>query len=416
MPVSSSVRTLLTTYRSRHSMNGQACVPGLVFCLVLVIVLAAGGAVNAAETEFRALWVLRNTLVSRHEIDLMLTQAQEAGFNVLLAQVRGRGDALYASSIEARSELLTDDSFDGLAYMIAEAHARNMEVHAWLNVFFVWAAPSMPVDPRHVLNAHPEWVAVRSDGRSLLDLSRREIEAMGIQGVFLSPGNPQVREHLRAVVKELVERYDLDGIHLDYMRYPNVDVGYDVATRTEFMRAYGVDPLEFATDGQAAAELLGEKGILDLQALWGEWRESDVESLVEDIYLDMKAIRPAARLSAAVLPDTHSAVAKHAQDWPSWLRRGILDFAVPMCYSASTRAVKDQVVAIKNAMGENKFYPGIAMYNQSSGRVVEKVRALRKVGVRGFSMFCYDPERSRRHILRALSRTVFSTPADPWND
>jgi uncharacterized lipoprotein YddW (UPF0748 family) len=398
-------------------MNGQAWTPGLVLFLTLTMLLVYGGTLEAAgETEFRALWVLRSTLVSRAEVDRMLVQAREGGFNVLLVQVRGRGDALYRSSIEPRSELLVDEAFDGLAYLIREGHRHGMEVHAWVNVFFVWAATRMPVDRKHVLHSHPEWISVRSDGRSLLELSRREIEAMGIQGVFLSPGNPEVREHVRAVVRELVERYAVDGIHLDYVRYPNMNVGYDTATRTEFMRAHGVDPLELATDSETLAGLLGKKGVLDLRAIWGEWRVRDVESLIENLHFDMKALRPAARLSAAVLPDTHSAVAKHAQDWPSWLRRGILDFAVPMCYSASTRTVKNQVAAMKKTVGESKFYPGIAMYNQSSGRVVEKVRALRKLGVRGFSMFCYDPERSRRHILRALSRTVFSSPTDPWRN
>ncbi|KPJ60938.1 MAG: hypothetical protein AMJ46_04410 [Latescibacteria bacterium DG_63] len=405
------------THRLRRIAHGQVRLPGHVLLLALMMLLLMTGVPEALpEPEFRALWVLRNTLVSRANVDRMLAQARRGGFNVLLVQVRGRGDALYDSSIEPRSELLTNDGFDGLAYVIAEAHKHDMEVHAWLNVFFVWAAPQMPVDARHALLSHPDWIAVRSDGRSLLELSRREIEAMGMQGIFLSPGNPEVREHLRAVIRELVERYDVDGVHLDYIRYPNMDVGYDFATRTEFMRHHGVDPLELATEGQTLTELFGERGVLDLRALWKQWRIRDIAGLVEAVRFDIKALDPRVKLSAAVVPDSHSAVAKYAQNWPAWLERGILDFAVPMCYSASTRAVKDQVAAIKDSVGDEEFYPGIAMYNQSSGRVVEKVRALRKIGVRGFSMFCYDPEHSREHIFRALSRTVFSSPVSPWSN
>jgi uncharacterized lipoprotein YddW (UPF0748 family) len=199
-------------------------------------------------------------------------------------------------------------------------------------------------------------------------------------------------------------------MHLDYVRYPNMDVGFDAATRTEFMRVHAVDPLELVADSQELVELLGKKGVVDLRGRWSEWRARDVESLVQALSSDIRELRPSMKLSAAVVPDVQSAVVKHGQNWPSWLEQGILDFAVPMCYSASTRTVKNQVTAIKSLVGVERFYPGIAMYNQSSSRVVEKVRALRKIGVRGFSMFCYDPEHSRRHIFRALSRSVFSSP------
>ena len=153
-----------------------------------------------------------------------------------------------------------------------------------------------------------------------------------------------------------------------------------------------------------------------MQALWAEWRAGDVDDLIESIHVEMRTLDPNVKLSAAVVADVHSAVAKHAQNWPSWLERGILDFAVPMCYSASTRSVKNQAVAIKKVVGKGRFYPGIAMYNQSSGRVVEKVRVLRKMGIQGFSMFCYDPDHSRRHVFTGLSQTVFSAPATAWSD
>jgi uncharacterized lipoprotein YddW (UPF0748 family) len=365
------------------------------------------------KLEVRALWVLRNTLVSRDEIDRMLRRAKEAGFNLLFVQVRGRGDAYYKSSIEPRAELLSKNVFDPLAYLIAEAHRNRFSVHVWLNTLLVWSAPQSPANVRHVVLSHPNWVAVRSDGKSLAELSRKEIEAMGIEGVFLAPGNPAVREHIRAVVRELVANYDVDGIHLDYIRYPNMTVGYDEGTRTEFMRRYGVDPDQIANDREAMIELFGKIGLQDLGLLWEKWRVSSVDALVDSVRSDLRTLNPKVRLSAAVIADSRSAIGRHGQDWPAWLRRGVLDFVVPMCYSASTQFVRNQVLAIRNLADEKRFYPGIAMYNQSPGRVVEKVRALRKMGVSGFSMFCYDPERPRSAVLRELSRTVFEEPAMP---
>ncbi len=357
--------------------------------------------------EFRALWVLRNTLVSSSRIDEMLRQAASSGMNVLFVQVRGRGDALYTSTLAPRSELLSDAGFDPLAYTVARAHSMGLEVHAWLNTFLVWSAPQPPRNQSHILLSRSHWVHVRADGRSLMGLSRPEIEAMGAEGVFIAPGNPDVRTHIRAVVRELVERYDLDGIHLDYVRYPSMEVGYDAATRTEFMRRYGVDPAYLASPG-VVEKAYGDAGARHLRALWSDWRQEGVTELVRALRTDLNEVRPSVKLSAAVIAEANVGRTRHAQDWPSWLSEGILDFAVPMCYSASTSFVKKQVGDIKELVGERKFHVGLAMYNQSPARVVEKVRALRRIGVRGFSFFCYDPESRRNHILRELGRTVFS--------
>gem|GEM_PF-113773 len=436
--------TLIDRNKIAFKADGQATVLGLfvyavqivaliiaLTCLLFGGVFAArsGGSSSGADrraefralsavdqgTELRALWVLRNTLVSRGEIDRMLHQAREAGFNILFVQVRGRGDAFYKSSIEPRAELLTNEGFDPLAYLISQAHGSGLEVHLWLNTFLVWSAPWKPANSGHVMISHPDWVAMRADKKSLSELSREEIESLGIEGVFLAPGNPEVREYLRSIVRELVQNYDADGIHLDYIRYPDMTVGYDDATRTEFMRRYGVDPEQIEGDRGVAA-LLGEKGRRDLGILWEKWRVSSVDALVDSVHGDLKALKPRVKLSAAVIADSRSAIGKHAQDWPAWIKRGAIDFAVPMCYSASTRFVVNQVGGIKSLVGEDKFYPGIAIYNQSPGRVAEKVRVLRNMGIKGFSMFCYDPERPRSTVFRELSRTVFMTPSRPWMD
>ncbi len=358
--------------------------------------------------EFRALWVLRNALVSRPAIDNVVRQASDNGFNALFVQVRGRGDALYDSRIEPRSELLDDLGFDPLAYVVDRAHAAGLEVHVWLNAFLVWSAPQPPRSSDHVVLAHPDWVHVRADGRSLLELSRSEIDGMGAEGVFVSPGNREVRERLTAVVRELAERYDIDGVHLDYVRLPSMDVGYDVASRTEFMRRYGVDPLDLVRSEREVERLYGDDGLRNLKSLWTGWRSSSVTESVASVVFAIREVKPSLKLSAAVIADVTAATTKYGQDWPSWLQSGLLDFAVPMCYSASTSFVKRQVGRIKDSARDKTFYPGLAMYNQSPTRVVEKVRVLRTLGVGGFSFFCFDPEQPRGYTLRALGETVFS--------
>lgn len=408
------MRLPFTVYGTRY---GRAVTLGLlVSWLVAALLLcrpcpvAASAAERSPDSagEFRALWVLRSALVSEVRIDNMIRRARADGFNTLLVQVRGRGDALYDSRIEPRSELLSDTRFDPLAYVVYRAHSVGLEVHVWLNAFLAWSAPQPPRSRDHVVLAHPEWIHVRADGRSMLELSRPEIEGMGAEGVFLSPGNPEVRERLRAVVRELVERYDVDGVHLDYIRLPSMDVGYDVASRTEFMRRYGVDPLEMERTGRAVERLYGDDGLRNLKSLWTGWRSASVTESVASVLSDIREIKPSVKLSAAVIADVTAATTRYGQDWPAWLKSGLLDFAVPMCYSASTGFVKRQVGRIKDVVGDGTFYPGLAIYNQSPARVVEKVRTLRTLGVGGFSFFCYDSDQPRDYTLRALGESVFS--------
>src|SRR5512147_143475 len=114
---------------------------------------------TALSGEIRALWVVRNTLTSPEKIHQMVERAATAGFNTLIVQVRGRGDAYYKSHREPRAIELKDQpkDFDPLAVTIAEAHQRGLKVHAWLNTSLLANLDALPEDPKHVFNKHPEW-------------------------------------------------------------------------------------------------------------------------------------------------------------------------------------------------------------------------------------------------------------------
>src|SRR5687768_15199063 len=129
---------------------------GLIF---FTPVLAAQPASN---DEVRALWVVRTTLTSPDKIHQLVNAAADNGFNTLIVQVRGRGDAYYNSRVEPRAAELKDQpaSFDPLALTIAEAHRRGLKVHAWINTNLLANLDTLPTAPTHVYNRHPEWLAV----------------------------------------------------------------------------------------------------------------------------------------------------------------------------------------------------------------------------------------------------------------
>ncbi|MDI6808090.1 MAG: family 10 glycosylhydrolase [Candidatus Eisenbacteria bacterium] len=361
--------------------------------------------------ERRALWVVRTTLTSPEKIEQMVREAKKANFNMLFVQVRGRGDAYYSSSIVPPPEDMNRSGFDPLSLVITRAHSAGLEVHAWVNVFLTWSKPTKPVSPDHAVNLHPEWFGAFPDGRSFVSISREELGRRSIEGLFLSPGNPDVREYIRAVVSEIVEKYAVDGIHLDYVRFPTLKSGFDEISRREFMRVYYVDPLSLETGPGAVLDYFGAPGLADLAGKWKNWQIECVTETVKGIGEVIRRERPGIVFSAAVMPDSDASRDLHGQDWVSWVRNGYLDFAVPMCYSRSSEVIERQLRKAVQSAGKDRVMAGIAVYNQHSRSAVEKIRIARRLGVLGVSLFSYDSVGERKEYLQSLRRDVFQSPA-----
>jgi uncharacterized lipoprotein YddW (UPF0748 family) len=369
-----------------------------------------------AQEETRAIWVVRYSLTSTGSVDRVVEIATQMNANTLLVQIRGRGDAYYLSDLAPRAEEMESKprDFDPFTRMIERAHAQGLEVQAWINVYLVWSAGRPPRSALHVVNAHPEWIAVRSDGQKLVEMVPEEFQEEKIEGMYLAPGNPEVRRHLRDIVREIVTRYNVDGIHLDYVRNPQPDVGYDAGTRTAFMREFGIDPARFA--GSPDSTLLvrvGEAGMTDLRARWMQWQRDQVTAFVRDVRNDLDLINPKLKLTAAVIADQTAALNRYLQEWPSWLRDGLVDAAIPMTYSPNTTTVVRQLSAARSIPTQHHLYAGIGIYNESARDAADKIRRARQMGVDGIALFSYDALAARTGYARSLRSLAFPGPAEP---
>jgi len=356
--------------------------------------------------EVRGLWVVRSTMTSEEEVRDMVADAASAGFNTLIVQIRGRGDAFYQSDLEPRAETMQGTSdFDPLALAIREGHLRGMAVHAWVNTHLVWGSATLPESPRHLVNEHPEWLAVPQDlARDLMHvdpMDPRFVAALRqyaadrpetVEGMYTSPSHPEVRERVFAVWMDLVNRYDLDGIHFDYIRFPSADFDYSrgalerfqawVAPRIgetrlrELERMEASDPLAFATA---------------LPTEWDEYRRAQITSLVRDIYGAVKARRPELVVSAAVVANAEAAYGHRFQDWRSWLAEGILDIAVPMAYTPDNEAFMSLVRTARSAAGDReRMWAGIGAYMNTVDGTLDKIDLARSEDAGGVVLFSYD--------------------------
>src|SRR5262245_38989693 len=157
-------------------------------------------ALRTASRGVDYLWVLRAALVSPASIDSLVDRAARMGVRGLLVQVVGRGDAWYRSSLLPRAEPLgTAADADPLAHIVERAHARGLEVHAWMNCMLIWSGRRVPRDPRHVLRAHPDWIAELRDGRRTSWISARGLRKLSLEGAYLAAARPGVRRWVAAV-------------------------------------------------------------------------------------------------------------------------------------------------------------------------------------------------------------------------
>ena len=362
----------------------------------------------SSKDEVRALWVVRTTLTSPEKIRQLVASAADNGFNTLIVQIRGRGDAYYKSRVEPRAIELKDQptSFDPLAVTLTEAHKRGLKVHGWLNTSLLANLDALPVDPAHVYNKHPEWLAVpKPVAAELYKMSPRDpayrqkivewskANRAELEGVYTGPANPSVRDHIYKIWMDVLKHYPVDGLHFDYVRFASPDFDYSRTSLEKFRK--WLEPqltsderkqLKSAlkTNPLAAPEMFAAK--------FADFQRAQVTTLVERIYHAVKKERPEATVSAAVFANDENAYTRRFQDWRRWLQMGILDVACPMAYSTDTAVFQKQIeVAATTAHNaKRQVWAGIGAYRIPSDSAVEKINVARSLSAEGFILFSYD--------------------------
>jgi uncharacterized lipoprotein YddW (UPF0748 family) len=384
----------------------------LVFLLALAAtVFAAAGtpgvsARRAQSDEVRGLWVLRTTLGSERTIREMVDAARRGGFNTLLVQVRGRGDAYYRSDIEPRGLEIEDDAtaFDPLAVTIDAAHAAGLRVHAWFNTDLVSSAVSLPRSTKHVVSRHPEWLMVPKPLAAKLSTTAPDLpsyvgdlarwtrgQSDRVEGLYLSPITAASRQYTTSVVSDLVRRYDLDGLHLDYIRYPGEQFDYSAAALSEFRaeRAPVLPAAEVSrldrlarTSATAWADAAPET--------YADFRRARLTRLLTSIRATVDTLKPGMPISAAVIPDAAEARNSRLQDWREWARAGLVDTLCPMIYTTDPAEFRASVARVNADAGRASVWAGIGAYRLSPARTSDNVRAVWRAGMEGVLLFSYD--------------------------
>lgn len=346
----------------------QGTIPTKLFRILACTVLALTGLLSSPTStlaqpraEYRAFWVdTFNTALNNHnDVVAVVNNAKAAKANAIFAQVRRRGDSWYLNSLEPPPDFTPIAAgFDPLEFLIHEAHLNGIEVHAFVIIGAVWNknptfAPSAtlgpPTSPHHVFNLHGGYDPATQKivqgpnnwlTRTLLPDGTGGISFQGHRfgnDFWIDLGHPDAAAYTNDVLMHLVHNYNLDGLHLDRIRYPEfsvsgqtpttgTNIGYNDTSVARFNARYG----RTGTPAQNDPD-------------WNQWRRDQVTNFVRRLYLNVVAVKPQMKLSGAFIafgggPITEAgwnsaeAYWRVYQDWRAWTEEGITDIAMPMNY------------------------------------------------------------------------------------
>jgi uncharacterized lipoprotein YddW (UPF0748 family) len=373
------------------------------------------GANDAYASRMRGAWVhlFDGTLKTRTNVRALVDELAAADANVIIAQVARRHDAYYVSNVLPRTpDPAVAPGFDVLAELITAAHGRGIEVHAWYGVAPTYHSvydslrSSWPAGWMHTTHGMAAPVADRWVSRSYEGSISGDPTAGWSS--YLDPGVPGVQAHVASVVAELAANYDLDGVHLDYVRYEAANQGYNPHALTRYRRETGASGTPAPTD-----------------ARWTDWRRAQTRQI---IVRARQAIRSAGKdipLSAAVItwgdgpstPDRAGfrrtfSYTRVLQDWDLWVRQGEIDAVMPMNYYRAHDATQARQfaswLAYERALARDvaaQIVPGPAGYLNHPSNVMTQTRAA--MAVDGAMIYSYQQPTldGSRAVWRQLAAT-----------
>jgi len=347
-----------------------------VLIVIFFLIIFQGKSFPQIERETRAVWVATNHRLDwppqtndaekqKKALEDILSNIKSKNLNTVFFQVRSNGTVLFKSSFEPFTHYITgqlNDSipYDPLEFAVEQSHKRGLEIHAWINCVNVFSGSEIGLqgNPNHIVNRKPEWII--------------EDERDGVKSFWLDPGLPEVREYLADLISEMVENYKIDGVQLDYIRYPGKNFDDDFS--------YGIYNNGFSHD---------------------DWRRNNITSLIELINKKIKTVKPYVKLGAAPIGVYKNQNGMYAwegftevyQDSREWLKKGVLDYVAPQIYWGLNENPRFDIIAkdwVENSYGRNVIL-GIGAYKENIRNDIDNmIQFARTTNASGVAFFRYS--------------------------
>ena len=321
-----------------------------------------------SHAQVRAIWATAWSIKNAEQIDQLIATAKKYKFNQIFVQSRYRSDALYipnrkdstCQNPEKRSYILNvNPAFDPLQYLIDKTQNTDIEIHAWVTVFVMSNADITKLPFAHLWFQHPEWTTYYKGGKIMTPKMS--------EGAFMDPGIPQTHDYLLNILSDIVKNYNIKGIQLDYIRYPDSLSGYNPLALKNF------NPLSDTT--------------------FHQWKVNQITNFVRKVYQTLKTINPDLKCSAAVIADRKKAYNQYSQDWNSWLEKGIIDKVYLMAYNTSSKTFKTMIQSLNSVSKKEDVVIGLRAWREKeiypASKINEKIAFLRRHGFCDIAYYSY---------------------------
>ncbi|MDM5291755.1 family 10 glycosylhydrolase [Peribacillus simplex] len=386
------------------------------------------------QKEYRAFWVdmFHDGAKTPAQVDQLIKDVKASNANTIFLQVRRRGDAYYSNSLEPKTEdSFLQSGYDPLVDLIQKAHSANpkIQVHAWFAMMPIWNKTTPPKDQNHIFNVHG---LKQSRENNWLSKTYTGSYTSGSDYV-IDPGHPGAVDYTRDIIVNVAKNYDVDGIHMDLVRYMGEEWGYNDVSVQRYNQAYRKTGLPQPTD-----------------PIWKQWRRDQVSNMVRKIYTSVQSVKPSVSVSAATIAwgngpktmdDWNNSFTMNSalQDWRSWQEEGSIDLAIPMNYFREYDANQKGYFENwseweKNNQGKRMTLSGVGIYLNSIKdglSQIKKAQAPSATGKKlsGVSLYSYAVTNKdnvmNNEFYKALSSvtsyssepafsTYLSVPDLPW--
>ncbi len=353
--------------------------------------------------EFRGIWALATyeTQASPEYYEQLFDNLSDHNFNNLMFYTVLYGMANYPSSfvpwnINLTGQIGQNPGWDPLETGIKMARDRGILIHVKLNIFLAWKVNNpLPDSPLHPLNAHPDWILVGRDGRMMTNIGEH---------LFFNPCHPEVQDWIYNYTMEIVSKYGIDGIHLDYIRFPNPGYSWDPVTLNRFWARFGKSPD-------------------DLPNEWIQWRKDQITNLIIRIKTMVRRLRWNVIFGADVLANRTTGINYCLQDMEEWRKRKILDFDVPMLYTTDLSTFQSQLQDHLDHSHGRFVFSGIGAYlmGGNTDNLDEQITLSGDLATSGVMIFKYVslfPDNSPNVMADYLKANLFQNSTQsiiyPW--
>lgn len=349
---------------------------------------------ESRAVDHRSIWI-RPKETNLEQVQQHIAKLHALNINSIYLETWWNGFTIYPTSHPLAAQNPIYGGFDVLNAYITEAKKAGIEVHAWVENFLVGVG-SMAGPVRSL---KPEWSMISRQGHDYQD-----VPLYNTQYYFLNPIRPEVRDFVSEIYKELLQKYKVDGLHLDYIRYPDAgdytnDFGYDSYTRNLFKQKHGADPIDLRPGD-------------NLWQAWVDFRKNTINEFVYRISSEAKKLKPDIRVSAAVWPNYVNGPEFMHQEPKDWIAKNYIDQLFPMSYHPDASSVAtDSLNSVALANNKALIVIGVGTnLGLTKEMLLKQINDSVAVGVSGSALFEFESLFGNEYD-KALLAGLYSKPA-----